>query len=129
MTKTMAAFAAGCAMALSLQASAQELPERIKTAGKVVVANQPNYPPIEYKDPATNELKGLDIDLGLALAKELGVEAEWADIGFEQMVSSLNTGRVDLIQSGMSDLPSRRETLDFVDYMRSGAQFYTSAER
>jgi polar amino acid transport system substrate-binding protein len=129
MTKTMAAFAAGCAMALSLQASAQELPERIKTAGKVVVANQPNYPPIEYKDPATNELKGLDIDLGLALAKELGVEVEWADIGFEQMVSSLNTGRVDLIQSGMSDLPSRRETLDFVDYMRSGAQFYTSAER
>lgn len=110
-------------------AQADGLPDRIKTAGKVVVANQPNYPPMEYKDPATNTLMGVDIDLGVALAKQLGTTVEWADIGFEQMVSSLETGRVDLIHSGMSDLPKRRETLDFVDYMKSGAQFYTSASR
>ncbi|KGE01271.1 ABC transporter substrate-binding protein [Rhizobium sp. YS-1r] len=108
-------------------AIAAELPERVKSAGKVVVANQPNYPPMEYRDPATNELKGVDIDLGVALAKQLGVEVEWSDIGFEQMISSLTTGRVDLIHSGMSDLPKRRDTLDFVDYMKSGAQFYTAA--
>jgi polar amino acid transport system substrate-binding protein len=29
----------------------------------------------------------------------------------------------------MSDLPKRRETLDFVDYMKSGAQFFTSYDR
>jgi polar amino acid transport system substrate-binding protein len=110
-------------------AAADGLPDRIKSAGKVVVANQPNYPPMEYKDPATNTLMGLDIDLGLALAKQLGTNVEWADIGFEQMISSLTTGRVDLIHSGMSDLPKRRDTLDFVDYMKSGAQFYTSASR
>ena len=40
----------------------QALPDRIKSAGKVVVANQPNYPPMEYKDPATNTLMGVDID-------------------------------------------------------------------
>lgn len=121
---------AALALALAaVSAQAQGLPDRIKSAGKVVVANQPNYPPMEYKDPATNQLKGLDIDLGLALAKELGVKVEWSDIGFEQMISSLTTGRVDLIHSGMSDLPKRRETLDFVDYMKSGAQFFTSYER
>ncbi|MCQ1775946.1 ABC transporter substrate-binding protein [Neorhizobium galegae] len=108
---------------------AEGLPDRIKTAGKVVVANQPNYPPMEYKDPATNTLMGVDIDLGVALAKQLGTKVEWAEIGFEQMISSLETGRVDLIHSGMSDLPKRRDTLDFVDYMKSGAQFYTSAAR
>jgi polar amino acid transport system substrate-binding protein len=84
---------------------------------------------MEYKDPATNTLMGVDIDLGVALAKQLGTTVEWADIGFEQMISSLQTGRVDLIHSGMSDLPKRRDTLDFVDYMKSGAQFYTSAAR
>ena len=47
---------------------AEGLPDRIKTADKVVVANQPNYPPMEYKDPATNTLMGVDIDLGVALA-------------------------------------------------------------
>jgi len=127
MNKYFATLAVVCLAASS--AAAAELPERIKSAGKVVVANQPNYPPMEYRDPATNELKGLDIDLGLALAKQLGVEVEWSDIGFEQMVSSLATGRVDLIHSGMSDLPKRRDTLDFIDYMKSGAQFYISASR
>lgn len=117
------------AIVAATSAQAEGLPDRIKTAGKVIVANQPNYPPMEYKDPATNTLMGVDIDLGLALAKQLGIKVEWADIGFEQMISSLETGRVDLIHSGMSDLPKRRDTLDFVDYMKSGAQFYTSAAR
>lgn len=125
MKKHFAMLAVACIAATSV--SAAGLPERIKSAGKVVVANQPNYPPMEYKDPATNTLMGVDIDLGLALAKQLGTTVEWADIGFEQMISSLTTGRVDLIHSGMSDLPKRRDTLDFVDYMKSGAQFYTTA--
>ncbi|GGD17770.1 ABC transporter substrate-binding protein [Aureimonas glaciei] len=126
MITKLALLATGCALALTAQAQAQELPARVKDAGKVTIANQPNYPPMEYKDPATNELKGLDIDLAMALAKQLGVTVAWADIGFEQMVSSLATGRVDLIHSGMSDLPKRRDNLDFVDYMKSGAQFYTT---
>lgn len=117
------------AILASTAVHAEGLPDRVKSAGKVVIANQPNYPPMEYKDPATNTLMGVDIDLGAALAKQLGVSVEWADIGFEQMISSLETGRVDLIHSGMSDLPKRRETLDFVDYMKSGAQFYTTAAR
>jgi polar amino acid transport system substrate-binding protein len=106
-------------------AAATDLPEKIKSAGKVIVANVPNYPPMEYRDPATNELKGVDIDLATALAKQLGVTVEWADIGFEQMTASLTTGRADLIESGMSDLAKRRDALDFVDYMKSGAQFFT----
>lgn len=127
MNKYLAMVAVTCLAATSV--NAEGLPERIKSAGKVIVANQPNYPPMEYKDPATNELMGVDIDLGLALAKQLGTTVEWADIGFEQMISSLTTGRVDLIHSGMSDLPKRRDTLDFVDYMKSGAQFYTTFAR
>lgn len=129
MKTTIAILAAACAVSFCAPAGAQELPDRVKKAGKVVIANTPNYPPMEYRDPATNELKGLDIDLAHALARDLGIKVEWAGIGFEQMVASLTTGRADLIHSGMSDLPARRENLDFVDYMKSGAQFYTTAAR
>lgn len=106
-------------------AQAQALPDRIKTAGKIVIATQPNYAPIVYKDPATNTMAGFDYELGEAIAKELGVKAEWQDTAFAQMLPSLTTGRVDMVMAGMSDLPARRETVDFVDYMVSGAQFYT----
>lgn len=111
--------------ATTLAAQAQALPDRIKTAGKLVIATQPNYPPIAFKDPATNQLSGFDIELGEAIGKELGVKVEWQETAFAQMLPSIQTGRVDMAMAGMSDLPARREQVDFVDYMMSGAQFYT----
>lgn len=121
-TLMLAALATGVATA----SFAGELPERIKKAGKIVIATQPNYPPIAFKDPATNKLMGFDIELGEAIGKELGVAVEWQEIVFAQMLPSLTTGRVDMVMAGMSDIPTRRETVDFVDYMKSGAQFYTT---
>jgi len=112
--------------AVATAAVAQDAPDRIKKAGKIVAATQPNYAPISYKDPATNQLMGFDVELGEAIAKELGVKIEWQETAFAQMISSLVTGRVDIVMAGMSDLPGRREQVDFVDYLKTGAQFYTS---
>lgn len=120
-----AALAAATALLPAAPASAQTAPPRIKEAGKLIIATFPNYAPITYKDPATNTLTGFDIDLGEAIAKTLGVKAEWQEIAFAQMLPSLQTGRVDMVMAGMSDLPTRREVADFVDYMGSGAQFHT----
>jgi polar amino acid transport system substrate-binding protein len=120
----LAATAAVAALAVT-SASAQTVPDRIKQAGKIIIGTNNNYPPIIFKDPATNELQGVDIELGKAIAKQLGVEAEFQEIAFAQMLPSLQTGRIDIVMAGMSDTPARRETADFVDYMKSGAQFYT----
>ncbi len=113
--------------ALGGAAQAGEVPEAIRKAGVLHLSINAIYPPMEYKDPATNQLIGLDIDLGEAIAAKLGLKIEWQESAFEQLIPSLQTGRTDFILSGISDLPARRETMDFVDYMRSGAQFYTLA--
>jgi polar amino acid transport system substrate-binding protein len=118
---------AALALTAAAPAFAQTVPARIKDAGKIVIATNPNYAPITFKDPATNTLMGFDIDLGTAIAKELGVKIEWQEIAFAQMLPSLQTGRVDTVLAGMSDLPTRRDVADFVDYMTSGPQFYTTA--
>jgi polar amino acid transport system substrate-binding protein len=123
-TAVLAAAMAGlCAGA----AVAQGLPQKYKDSGKVVVAHHPIYPPVDYKDADTSELKGIAIDLAKALAKELDVKIEWSDIVFAQMIPALVTGRADLVHTGMSDLESRRDSAQFLDYMRSGAQIYTSS--
>src|SRR5260370_29970537 len=106
-------------------AFAQSVPARIKDAGTIVIATNPNYAPITFKDPGTNTLMGFDIDLGTAIAKELGVKIEWQEIAFAQMLPSLQTGRVDTVLAGMSDLPTRRDVADFVDYMTSSPHFST----
>ena len=55
--------------ALLLQSSAWAdiaVPAAIKEKG-LTVAIMPNYPPMDFKDPATNQLTGGDYDLGQAI--------------------------------------------------------------
>lgn len=113
-------------LALATPAMAVDAPARIKSAGKFVVATQPNYAPIAYKNPETNKLMGFDVELAQAIAKVWGVDIEYQEIGFAQMLPSLITGRVDVAMAGMADLPARRETVDFVNYLITGPQFYTT---
>ncbi|CAI8983883.1 MULTISPECIES: ABC transporter substrate-binding protein [Pseudomonas] len=108
----------GCAVAA-------DLPAGIKEKGEIVVAIMPNYPPMDFKDPATNTLTGLDYDLGNALAERLGVKIKWQETGFEQMINALTTERVDMVLSGMTDTAERQASVTFVDYFTSGPQFYT----
>lgn len=104
---------------------AADLPASIKDKGEIVVAIMPNYPPMDFKDPATNTLTGLDYDLGNALGERLGVKVKWQETGFEQMINALTTDRVDMVLSGMTDTAERQASVTFVDYFTSGPQFYT----
>ena len=115
-----------CLLALATPLCAQTLPARFKENGNVLhIAVSATYPPLESHDMATNGLVGFDIDLGDALAKQLGLRAEWQDGTFAQLIPAVQTGRADMIISGISDLPARRESLDFIDYLNTGAQFFT----
>lgn len=100
---------------------------RVKGAA-ITAAVVSNYPPMEFKDPATAKLVGFDIDLGEALAARMGTTIKWEETSFDQMMSSLATGRVDIILSGMSDLPARRDAVKFIDYLKTGPQFYAMKE-
>lgn len=105
-------------------AQAGEIPASIKAAGTLKLTINATFTPLEFKDPETNEFKGLDIELVDALAAKLGLKVERTDGLFAQLIPALTTGRTDFILSGISDTPVRQETMDFVDYMRGGAQFY-----
>ena len=125
-----AVIATGALLVLSAAAAhAQALPEKYKSAGKIVIGTTPNYPPVTFKDPATNQLTGYDIEIGNAIGDKLGIKIEWQDTSFEQMISGVTTDRIDLILGGMNDLPARRETVDFIDYMKSGVQFFVQHKR
>lgn len=110
--------------ALPQLSSAGEIPEAIKARGVLNLAINATYPPMEYVDPDTNTFKGLDIDLVDALAAKLGLKVERTDGKFAQLIPALATGRTDFILSGITDTEPRRETMDFVDYMVAGAQYY-----
>ena len=117
-------------LALASLASVQaaELPDAIKQAGALHLTVNSTYAPMEYRDPASNELTGLDIDLANELAKRLNVKIVWSETAFAELIPALQTKRADFIISGISDRTSRRETADFVDYLVTGPQFFVLAE-
>lgn len=114
---------------VTISALAIELPAEIARRGSIKVAIVPNYPPMEFRDPATSALSGFDVELGEALGRKLGVKFEWQETSFDQFMPSIATGRVDAILSGMTDYASRHETATFVDYLRSGPHFFVQQSR
>lgn len=121
-----AAFAALVAAApLCAQDLASRVPAKMRQAGKLVVGTSPTYPPLEFKDPMTLKLSGLDIDLAEEIGRRLGLSVEWREQSFDQLINSLGTGRIDMGASGMTDIPARREKVDFVDYFATGTQIFT----
>jgi polar amino acid transport system substrate-binding protein len=120
-------FAAVAALLAITAAQAAELPEQIKQAGTVRLTVSSTYAPMEYRDPATNELIGLDIDLASEIAKRLSLKIVWSETAFAEIVPALQTKRADFVISGISDRLSRRETADFVDYLKTGPQFFVLA--
>ena len=127
-------LAATAVLSLALAASsppagAQDLPPALASSKTLRVAIVPNYPPLDFKDPATNKLTGFDVDLGEALAAKLGLQVAWQETSFDQMMPAIATDRVDVVLSGMSDVATRHDTASFVDYLRSGPQFFTQKSR
>jgi polar amino acid transport system substrate-binding protein len=115
--------------AMSLPAMAIELPAEIAKRGSLKVALVPNYPPMEFRDPATNALSGFDVEFGEAIGRKLGVKIEWQETSFAEFMPSIATGRADAILSGFTDYASRHETATFVDYLRSGPRFFVQQSR
>ena len=124
---------AGIGLALSgppaalAQIAATPLSEKIKATRTLVVGIESTYPPMAYKDPQSNKRIGVNVELVEIIAKELGVSVQWEEMSFEQLSPSLATGRIHMIGTAFTDLPSRREKLTFVDYLATGAQPFTTS--
>lgn len=123
----LACLVAAVPAARSAAAQEASLPERFRQQGYLRVGIEATYPPMAYKDPATNERRGVNVDLVTAIGKDLGVEIRWEEMAFAQLIPAITTGRVDFSGSSMTDLPARRERLSFVDYVSTGAQIFTTA--
>ncbi|MEJ2478171.1 MAG: transporter substrate-binding domain-containing protein [Desulfobacterales bacterium] len=60
-------------------------------------------------------LMGFDIDMGIEMAKALGVKPVFVDTLWPSIIPALNLGRFDIIFGGMSVTESRKEKVDFAD--------------
>jgi len=128
-TSTPVLAAACLALLTAFPAAAADpaikLPEAIRAKGQLKVGINGIFPPMEFKNPGSEELIGFDVELAQAIGTTLNVKVVFDDQKFDQLLASVTTGRVDFVISGLSDSAARRKTFDFVDYFNSGTQAFT----
>lgn len=95
--------------------SSQSAVDAIKQKGKLVVATSSDYAPFEFQAlvDGKNQVVGADIDMAQAIADELGVKLEISSMSFDNVLTSLQTGKADLAIAGISATDERKEVFDF----------------
>ena len=118
--RTFALALAGVTFAALAAPSQAQTLERVRAAGKLHVCIWPDYYGITYRNPRTQQLGGIDIDLSAELARELGVALEYVETSFPQLVADVNAGRCDVAMFAVGMLPARKEVLAFTEpYLQS----------
>lgn len=87
--------------------------ERIRASKTLRVCIWPDYYGITYRNPRSNELGGIDIDLSAELAKDLGVRLSHVESSFPTLIQDLKSERCDVAMFAIGVLPQRRQQLDF----------------
>lgn len=108
----VAAVAAAAAVVCVQVASAAHV------AKSFVFCSDISYPPEEMVINGKNT--GSDIDIATAVAKRMGMTAQFQNTGFDGIVAALLSNKCDAIISGMNDTPDRRKSISFVDYLSVG---------
>jgi ABC-type amino acid transport substrate-binding protein len=87
--------------------------ERVKTANLLRVCIWPDYQNISYRDPRTQQLSGIDIDLAKELGKDLRVAVLFIDSSFANLIDDVTQDRCDVAMFGVGDTPLRALKLRF----------------
>lgn len=96
------------------------LPPEIASAGTLKVGSNIQNPPNNFYDQDGKTPLGSEVDLIKAISAKLGLKAEHSDMAFSSLITSLETGRVDVTMAAMNDTAERQQKIDFVDYFTSG---------
>src|SRR3712207_3755162 len=100
--------------------TAQEFPAdstlgKIQEKGEITIGVKFDVPPFGFKNPKTDEVEGFDVDLGKAVAEELGVEPKFIEAISDNRIPFLQDGTADLILSTMTINEERVGEINFSD--------------
>lgn len=114
---TLALVAAACSSEKEEESKKEEKSgwDAIKESGKLKVATSGTLYPASYHDSETNELTGYDVEVTREVAKRLNLEAEFTEMAFDGMLSSINNGQTDIAVNDITVTDERKEKFAFTE--------------
>jgi polar amino acid transport system substrate-binding protein len=98
----------------------------VKAKGVMVFGVRDSIHGFGYIDEKSRELIGYDVDFCKAIAKKLGVKAEFKPLTGATRIPQLLSGNVDLVAATMTKTEERAKQIDFsYTYFLTGQKFIT----
>ena len=73
--------------------------QKILESGEIRVGTTGDWNPMTFKDPATNEYKGFEIDIVTELAKDMGVKVVFVPTEWKTLVNGIISNKYDISTS------------------------------
>ncbi len=90
------------------------------TEGVLTMGTNAAFPPYEFYEG--EEIVGIDAEIAGLLAEKLGLKLEIMDMDFSAIVTSVQTGGVDIGLAGMTVTEERLENVNFTNSYATGVQ-------
>jgi len=88
-------------------------------AGTLTFGTDATFPPFSSK--VADDFVGFEIDLGDAIAADLGCRSRWINSSFDGIFPALLAGKYDMVLASVTITPERRRAMLFTDpYMNAG---------
>ncbi|WP_192597713.1 transporter substrate-binding domain-containing protein [Sporosarcina limicola] len=87
--------------------------DKVSEAGEIIVATSGTLYPASYHDSATKELTGYEVEIIKEVGKRMDVKIEFKEMGLDGMLTSLNSGQVDLAVNDIEITKERLEKFTF----------------
>lgn len=103
-------------------AAIAKLPANLQKGGTLKIATDASYAPNEFFAADNTTIQGMDVDLGVAIGKDLGLTFDFQNVSFDSIITNLGT-RYDVGMSSFTDNKDREKVVDMVDYFSAGTSF------
>jgi polar amino acid transport system substrate-binding protein len=104
-------------------ALAAKVPDAIKADGKIVAGTEATYAPMEFLDADGKTVIGVDVDLFKAVAARLGLQAEFQQSTFGDIIPGVGTGKYEAGVSAFTVNKERIQQANMVTYFNAGTQW------
>ena len=119
MKKTISAILA-LTLIFALCACGGSKPAEVK---KLTMGTNAAFPPYEFiSDEDGETIVGIDAEIAGAIAKKLGMELEIIDMEFGSIITSVQTGKIDIGMAGMTVTEDRLQNVNFSETYATGIQ-------
>lgn len=130
MTKRWMVYASLLLLVLTLGLAGCGGNKSAQPAAKVLkVGAEATFPPFEFQDEKSKAYVGFDVDIMKAIGKQMGMEVEIVNTGFDGLIPALEGSQIDVIASAMTITEERAKKVNFSKpYYKSGLSIVVKSD-